>query len=85
MAIPDVLEIDLGSLRAAENCDMREHIAALLRKILFSEEVTKGPDEEGDWPQDSDWEPVFDAPIRMRKVERKPLAALAGRGISVAV
>lgn len=85
MAIPDVLEIDLGSLRAAENRDMREHIAALLRKILFSEEVTKGPDEEGDWPQDSDWEPVFDdMKIKMRKIERKPFRSV-GRGISVAV
>lgn len=75
MAIPDTLEINLVKLRDPANMSRRDHIAALLRQILFSEEVTKGPDEEGDWPQDTDWDPAFET-ITMKKVARKPYRAL---------
>lgn len=69
--IPDTIEIDLAALKFPENIDRRTHIAQLLRVILFSEEVTPTPDEDGNWVMDYDWDPDL-TKITMRKKVRRP-------------
>jgi hypothetical protein len=55
MSIPDQIDLDLATLKAPENLDRLEQIQRLLRQVLYSEEITSGPDPDGDHVMDTHW------------------------------
>jgi hypothetical protein len=72
MPIPDHIDLDLATLKAAENLDRLEQIQRLLRHVLYSEEVTPGADVDGDHVMDTHW--IADlGKITMRKAPESTL------------